>query len=184
MRWMYAYGRGFRLSPVETLILFLLKKRPMYGYEIIKELRDRLGDLWIPKTGTIYPALRRLEMRGFIKTELMDDKEVYKLTELGEEALNASLEWLEADLKLINRFPFLLPHPYRHILMRRLFRGYRGFGRLMGILPYLIDEGMDIMDKEEYLRYLKNLRGYLSELLDDIERRIDRLEGGGKGEEK
>ena len=177
MRWLYSYGRGIRLSPIEMLILFLLKKRPMYGYEIIKELRERLGDLWEPKTGTIYPALRRLEMRGFIETEIRDDREVYKLTELGEDVLDASIDWLEADLMLINRLPVVIPPPYRYMLLKRMFIGRRRFRRMFKCFPfYILDIDTEDVDRGEYVRYLKLLREYLREMMDEVESRIKKFE--------
>ena len=48
------------------LLLGLLAKRPMYGYELVAELRSRTGDVIDLPEGTVYPALRRLEREGLI----------------------------------------------------------------------------------------------------------------------
>jgi DNA-binding PadR family transcriptional regulator len=32
---------GSRIIPMQLVILLLLRKRPMYGYEVLKELRER-----------------------------------------------------------------------------------------------------------------------------------------------
>ncbi len=37
---------GRKLSPIELLILLQLKKKPMYGYEIIKALKKIFEGVW------------------------------------------------------------------------------------------------------------------------------------------
>lgn len=44
-----------------TLILSLLNERPMYGYEMIKELEAKSEGIFSFKEGTIYPILHNLE---------------------------------------------------------------------------------------------------------------------------
>ncbi|MHA1965829.1 MAG: PadR family transcriptional regulator [Candidatus Thorarchaeota archaeon] len=54
-----------RLSPVQLLILAILKKGPAHGYIIIQKLGQRLGPRRV-KSGTIYPALHRLVEKELI----------------------------------------------------------------------------------------------------------------------
>jgi PadR family transcriptional regulator, regulatory protein PadR len=49
-----------------TLILSLLNSKPMYGYEIIKELEMKSEGIFSFKEGTIYPILHTLEDKGLI----------------------------------------------------------------------------------------------------------------------
>ena len=54
------------------LILGLLGRREMYGYEIVAELRrSSEGAIDLPE-GTVYPALRRLERDGLIGGHWVD----------------------------------------------------------------------------------------------------------------
>lgn len=46
-----------------TLILSLLNEKPMYGYEMIKELESKSEGIFSFKEGTIYPILHTLEER-------------------------------------------------------------------------------------------------------------------------
>jgi DNA-binding PadR family transcriptional regulator len=78
----HAY-KGNRISPMQLSLLVLLGRRPMYGYELLKILRDRFEGVWSPKTGSIYPALKRLEEHGLIISSPKDDKDYYSLTEEG-----------------------------------------------------------------------------------------------------
>ena len=58
----------------------------MHGYELIHALEEKSGGRWNPSAGSIYPALRRLEHRGFIvSTESDDDRRRFELTDLGRE---------------------------------------------------------------------------------------------------
>jgi transcriptional regulator, PadR family len=58
--------RGMKVGTVSLWLLLLLSERPMYGYEMIKELEKRFSGFWRPKTGTIYPSLEKLEQDGFV----------------------------------------------------------------------------------------------------------------------
>jgi PadR family transcriptional regulator PadR len=83
------------------LILALLGRREMYGYEIVAELRRASeGDIDLPE-GTVYPALRRLERDGLIGGHWVDvgsgapRRRYYRLTSDGERALaDGRTDWL------------------------------------------------------------------------------------------
>ena len=62
----------------------------MNGYELINELAERSGGRWKPSSGAIYPALRRLEDRGFVTSTDDDGKARYEITDAGRERLNES----------------------------------------------------------------------------------------------
>ena len=50
----------------DSLLLSLLEKQHMYGYQIVRELELRSQGYFKFKEGTIYPALHRLEKTGLI----------------------------------------------------------------------------------------------------------------------
>ena len=56
-------------SNLDSLLLSLITRQAMYGYQIIKELDDRSQGYFKFKEGTLYPALHRLE-----KSELIEGK--------------------------------------------------------------------------------------------------------------
>jgi DNA-binding PadR family transcriptional regulator len=96
-------GGGPQLSRGEfgLLILGLLGKRQMYGYEIVAELRRSTdGAIDLPE-GTVYPALRRLEHEGLVTGHWVEveggapRRRYYRLTHQGERALALGREdWL------------------------------------------------------------------------------------------
>ncbi len=52
-----------------TLVLTVLSKKKMYGYEIIKELKEQSQNLFQLKEGTLYPILHSLEEAGCVEAE-------------------------------------------------------------------------------------------------------------------
>lgn len=62
--------RGKRIGAVSMWLLLLLWARPTYGYEIIRELEKRFSGFWKPTTGTIYPALEKLEKEGLLTSRV------------------------------------------------------------------------------------------------------------------
>src|SRR5216117_1911998 len=53
---------------IQLCLLALLAKEEKYGFQILRELRDRSNGFFDLKEGTLYPALRRLEERGFVES--------------------------------------------------------------------------------------------------------------------
>ncbi|WP_425302755.1 PadR family transcriptional regulator [Nocardia wallacei] len=77
-------GRG-RRGDVRAAILLLLQERPMHGYELIQQIRERSEDVWRPSPGSIYPALSQLEDEGLVLIEKVAGRKTAKLTDAGTE---------------------------------------------------------------------------------------------------
>jgi DNA-binding PadR family transcriptional regulator len=121
---MFWAGRGFgrgvwaeRISPVEFLILLLLKEEPTHGYDLIQRLDDKFSGLWSPKPGTVYPAIARLEEKNLIRPKESQGEEaggkgegeyppkkVYVLTDKGTETLKNIIGKMDYEEKFIDRF--------------------------------------------------------------------------------
>ncbi len=86
---------------VQLCLLALLAGQPKYGFQMIKELRELSHEFFDLKEGTLYPALRRLEERGFVKSEWIEreagvPRKYYTLTARGRRALEeARAVWSE-----------------------------------------------------------------------------------------
>jgi DNA-binding PadR family transcriptional regulator len=116
-------GRGPRRGrgDVRTAALLLLLERPMHGYEMILEIRDRSGDAWSPSPGAIYPTIQLLSDEGLITTHDQDGKKVSSLTEAGriaaeELAATKSAPWDDASSDAGEGAPSLR-HAIHHLLM-------------------------------------------------------------------
>ena len=82
---------------LETLILRTLTWGEMHGYAIARWILDSSGDELRIEEGTLYPALHRLEARGWIEAEwgLSENNRrarFYRLTKAGKVELRARLE--------------------------------------------------------------------------------------------
>ncbi|HLA46633.1 MAG TPA: PadR family transcriptional regulator [Thermoplasmata archaeon] len=85
---------------VQLCLLALLAKEQKYGFQIIRELRERSDGFFDLKEGTLYPALRRLEERGFVESRWVEPesgnpRKYYRITEKGRRALGEGRELWE-----------------------------------------------------------------------------------------
>jgi len=92
--------RTDRLSgQLDGLLLAVLEPGPLHGYAVIEALRLRSGGQLAMPTGTIYPALRRLETAGWLQGSWSivggRRRRTYEITELGlRELQHERAEWL------------------------------------------------------------------------------------------
>jgi PadR family transcriptional regulator, regulatory protein PadR len=83
-----------------SLLLCLLDRQPMYGYQIVKELDARSQGYFKFKEGTLYPALHRLEDAGLISSqwEMLPNgrqRRYYNITAKGKASLaSEKTQWL------------------------------------------------------------------------------------------
>jgi PadR family transcriptional regulator, regulatory protein PadR len=75
-------------SSTDSLLLCLLSEQPMYGYQIIKELKDRSQGYFNFKEGTLYPALHRMENARLVEGKWKtlpggQQRKYYHITEKG-----------------------------------------------------------------------------------------------------
>lgn len=70
-----------------TIILNALKKEPLYGYGMIKEIENKSNGVFLFKEGTLYPILHELEKKDFIESfwhiENGRRRKYYKITTNG-----------------------------------------------------------------------------------------------------
>lgn len=83
---------------LELCILFQLKQEELYGYEIMKTVKDQFNDVY---DGSIYAILRRLNADGYTETYTKDSpsgpaRKYYRITVTGLDYLNIMItEWQE-----------------------------------------------------------------------------------------
>lgn len=75
------------------MILAVLEAKPLHGYLVMETLQRRSGGALDFSTGTIYPALRRLERSGYVQGEWATvggrKRRTYSLTAAGQRVLAA-----------------------------------------------------------------------------------------------
>jgi transcriptional regulator len=77
---------------LDMLILQTLVWGPQHGYGISQAIRTRTGELLQVETGSLYPALHRLEKQGWVKSkwdvsERNQRAKFYQLTPAGKKHL-------------------------------------------------------------------------------------------------
>lgn len=86
---------------IDIMILTLLKKEDMYGYQICQELSEQSQGLFVLPEGSLYPTLYRLLDKKYItdRSEKVGKRRTriyYQLTEDGEKHLETiTREYLE-----------------------------------------------------------------------------------------
>ncbi|AYE33753.1 PadR family transcriptional regulator [Clostridium septicum] len=89
------------------LILSLLNRKDMYGYEMIKEMEIRSKGIFAFKEGTLYPILHALENENFIESywdsgEGRRKRKYYKITDDGKNILKEKQEDWELFSSTVN----------------------------------------------------------------------------------
>lgn len=74
------------------MLLALLEEKDCYGYEIIKELKERSQNVFQFKEGTLYPVLHKMENQGYVtsyraKAESGKERKYYRITAEGKTQL-------------------------------------------------------------------------------------------------
>ncbi|ASW56729.1 PadR family transcriptional regulator [Plantactinospora sp. KBS50] len=90
---------------LDALLLAVLDGEALHGYAVIEALRTRSGGNLDLPTGTVYPALRRLERAGYVSSDWSTvggrQRRTYRLTGTGRRALDGErAEWREFQATL------------------------------------------------------------------------------------
>jgi PadR family transcriptional regulator PadR len=82
----------------ELVILRLLDDQPMYGYELVQQIRASSGEHLVFGEGCVYPILHRLEDQGYLtsKRETFGGRSrvIYRVSRRGKARLaRVTAEW-------------------------------------------------------------------------------------------
>ena len=85
---------GLLQGTLDLLILHVLRWGAQHGYGISQAVRSGSGDILQVETGSLYPALHRLEKQGWVKAEWKQSEnhqraKYYSLTAAGKKQLVA-----------------------------------------------------------------------------------------------
>ncbi len=87
------YERQMKKGVLDMLVLTLLKSEAKYGYQIIQEMKEKSGEIFLLKDGTLYPILYRLEDERLVVSRWSEaegkqvPRKYYEITEAGRKAL-------------------------------------------------------------------------------------------------
>ena len=81
---------------LDALILKTLTRGPSHGYAIARFIEESMGDALLIEDGSLYPALYRLERKGWVEAEwgtsdLGRRAKLYRMTDAGRRQLAAEM---------------------------------------------------------------------------------------------
>jgi len=103
---LYANRIELLQGTLDMLILQALQWGPMHGYGIAQAIRLKSSAVLQVETGSLYPALHRLERQRWVKsewklTETRQRANFYRITQKGKEQLAADHERWQAMVRAI-----------------------------------------------------------------------------------
>jgi DNA-binding PadR family transcriptional regulator len=83
--------RFFAHGDLRLVILRLIAEKPRHGYEIIKEIEERVAGAYSPSPGVIYPTLTLLEELSYVAVRPGEGaRKLHEVTEAGRAFLTAN----------------------------------------------------------------------------------------------
>lgn len=163
---------------IRLAVLMLLNKQPLYGYKIMKEIELKTLGFWKPTAGGIYPILKRLEKRGYIRGTWLSHvgerkRKVYNITDYGKQVLEHAIlkqsQIAQSMEKLFEEFARdVLGVPYTP-LPRRL-----------DFLAIFMEEGKTPEEKRSLLRKrrakLENMMRWIQQSIEAVDKQLSKLE--------
>src|SRR4051794_17270894 len=90
----------------ELLILQLLARRPVHGYELVQAIKAATQEQFEFGEGCIYPILHRLEAQGMLQAEREQtggrSRLVYRVTARGQKQLRTSVSSWQRVVQTVN----------------------------------------------------------------------------------
>jgi len=161
-----------RKGYTKLAVLMFLNKKALTGYDIMKEIEEETLGFWKLTSGGVYPVLKDLEERGYIKGQWKAKgkrrKKIYEITDEGKQMLETALyrqrQMEETIGKMFRQFaqevlgtklPSFPPTPFK-------------------LLPF----GKNLEEKslDEQIRILKSFRTRMRKAIKLIDKRLEKLE--------
>src|SRR5215472_679595 len=116
---------GRQLTPFEHVLLGLICTAPSSGYDLKRIFAATPMGIYQPSSGTLYPALRRLEQKGLVRAQAQSGqggqsarhRRVYEPTQTGRAA---HLNWLRTPVEPATVSHDLGLHLMRFVMMEHL----------------------------------------------------------------
>jgi DNA-binding PadR family transcriptional regulator len=147
------FGHG----DLKFVILSLLAEKPRHGYEIIKELEERIGGSYSPSPGTVYPTLSLLEDLGYARAQTEEgNRKVFEITDEGRKYLEENRSTIDDIFGRVDDFgAFIGP------VMAGLGRSFGNLGRstLRAAMKHQADEQWLARAREILDRAARDIEG-------------------------
>jgi DNA-binding PadR family transcriptional regulator len=96
-------GRLLNHGELRLLVLHMIAAKPRHGYDLIREIEELSGGIYMPSPGIIYPTLTFLEELGYVVVTVENNKKMYSLTPQGQDQLSAHKTEISGIEEALNR---------------------------------------------------------------------------------
>lgn len=153
---------------LKLVLLALLAERPRHGYDLKSAFERLLGGTWLLNIGQVYTTLSRLEQDGLVvaevvEQELLPDRKVYSLTELGDKELR---RWLDEPLGSLIRLR-------DEVFLKVIAQGVVDPGSVRGLVAAQRDRHLEAVSELAHLRTDAELPEATGLLLDGLLLRLE-----------
>ncbi|MBS7656004.1 PadR family transcriptional regulator [Candidatus Bathyarchaeota archaeon] len=167
--WIKEVYKGY----LRLVILMLLTKKPMHGYEIMNEVEARTLGFWRPTAGGVYPLLKKMEKKKEVKSKWIKiskrDRKIYEITVNGKRKLQNALKKQEM---LTNTLNGLCTEFLTEILEVKPQLKLKPLSLFQNILPL---ENLKPKTGEEKKRILLTLKSGMEEALEATQEILDKI---------
>ncbi len=94
----------FERGDLKFVILRLISKCPMHGYEVMKALEKESKGYYRPSPGSVYPTLQMLEDEGYVTVEEQEGKKIYTITDEGTAYLGENEDFVDDVFDRVEHF--------------------------------------------------------------------------------
>ncbi|MHA1925784.1 MAG: PadR family transcriptional regulator [Candidatus Thorarchaeota archaeon] len=169
---------GGKLTPMQLLIFIQLLEGPKYGYEILTNLRSTFEGAWVPKTGTLYPALKTLVKKGFISEKTVKETTYYRLTEKGLDYVRDTRDFVKEYVLFNYQFMTVAAEKLPSEFIMDLLVNLQEMG-IEDIIPEktIVESIRSIPDVEVQKQLLELRKGVLLDKVSIIRKELKAIEG-------
>lgn len=160
-----------RKGYTKLVVLTLLNKKALTGYDIMKEIKEETLGFWTLTAGGVYPVLKELEEKGYISGQWeakgQRKKKIYEITDEGRRLLEVALQKRQQMAEVIGS---LFREFTRDILETKLPPTSSPFD----FFPF--GKNLEGKSIDEQMRVLKLGRARMLRTIKLIDKRLERLE--------
>jgi PadR family transcriptional regulator PadR len=166
-----SWSMQMRKGYIKLAVLMFLNKKALSGYDVMKEFEEETLGFWTLKAGGVYPVLKELEEKAYIKGQWKSNgkrrKKIYEITDEGKRIAEIALLKQQQMSETIGGL-------FRQFALEVLGTNLPPTPSTFHFPPF----GKSLREKpvDEQIRILKDLRTRMHKSIKLIDERLGKLE--------